>query len=576
MGNVCDRWLGCCCFGGTAKEASLQYVLSKHRNCTDVLFLVLYVASWVGLIATLIVAARRGGDPNRIYHGVNFNGSVCGKSADVSDKPYVAWVAMPQTPSAVDDCDNCYQIMTCLADCSATTSDPLMIDHYDSERLMYYCIPTVHNAQNISFAYETEFNTATNLASRAFTDLYTVWPAILIAAFGALLLSFVYALLAKHFAGLLVLTSIAALLAGGFLMSYALLKMAADADSTTVSTRSEAMRGIGIAIAVLTVLFLLIVIGLRKRIYVAVEVMKEASRAVLDLFWIIFFPLLPFLVGCGYFVLFIVTTLYIGSVWTSTSTPLPPYIADNGNERLGQSYELHAWDQSLKNNFAFVFFHLLWTVQCLVYLTFMVVAGTVASWYFTPRDAKGSKLRGAGEGQLSYFPVLAAVYRTLRFHSGTIALAALIIAVIEFIRVIVKYSQTTTTATPHAHRPEPAGCTGPCTHSHFRPHCCSLWSLLGASQSRRRRPPRTAHPISCRRLCSALSSAASPACSAAWTRSTRTRSCGSATSPPFAGSLSTSSTASVSLSVSALSSSPCCSVPSTATASLRLRARRSL
>ena len=123
MGNVCDRWLGCCCFGGTAKEASLQYVPSKQRNCTDVLFLLLYVASWVGLIVTISVASHRGGDPNKIFHGVNYNGSVCGRSADVRDKPYSAWVAMPQTPAAIDDCADCYQILTCLRSCNDTASD---------------------------------------------------------------------------------------------------------------------------------------------------------------------------------------------------------------------------------------------------------------------------------------------------------------------------------------------------------------------------------------------------------------------------------------------------------------------
>ena len=549
--------MGCCCFGGTAKEASLQYVPSKQRNCTDVLFLLLYIASWAGLIATIVVAAKKGGDPNRIYHGVNYNGSVCGKSADVSDKPYVAWVAMPQTPSAIDACDNCYQIMTCLADCNATASDPLMIDHYDSQRLMFYCIPTVDNVQNISFAYEAEFNTASNLASRAFTDLYTVWPAILIAAFAALVLSFVYALLSKWFAGVLVFTSIGALLAGGFLMSYALLKMAAEADATTVSDRARAMRGVGIGIAVVTVLFLLIVLALRKRIYIAVEVMKEASRAVLDLSWLVLFPLFPFAVGCGYFVLFVFTTLYIASVWTSTATPLPPYIADSGNQ-LGQSYyELHQWDDSLKRAFAYVLLHLLWTIQFLVYFTFAVIAGAVASWYFTPRDAKGFKVRGTGEGQLSYFPVLAAVYRTVRFHLGTIALAALIIAVIEFIRILVKYGQTRDSHTSMADR-DAVVRLSPSARAVLTPRfsllrCalsrCVLWTV--EEKARRhahsvkqttkrvvrcvlpllltapplstlclsvRRLPSTVRPISFRRPCSASSNAVWPASSAAWTK----------------------------------------------------------
>jgi choline transporter-like protein 2/4/5 len=84
-------------------------------------------------------------------------------------------------------------------------------------------------------------------------------------------------------------------------------------------------------------------------------------------------------------------------------------------------------------------------VQFLVYFTFTVVAGAIACWYFTPRDAKGEKVRGEGEGQLSHFPVLGAFYRTVRFHLGTIALASLIIAVIEFIRLVVKYVEEMST-----------------------------------------------------------------------------------------------------------------------------------
>ena len=445
MGNVCDRWLGCCCFGGEAKEASLQFVPASRRNCTDVLFLLLYVASWVGLIAVLIIAAQRGGDPQKIYHGVDYNGNTCGRSPSTAALPYAAWVAMPQTPAGVDACPDCYAIMTCVPSCAATTTDASIQDHYTSERLMHYCIPTLDAVNNVTtFPYASEFDSATNLASRAFVDLYTVWPVILISAFVALTFAFLYTALSKHYAGTLVLATLTLLTTGGFLASYALLRMAATADTTTASDRAKAMRGVGIAVAVVTAIFLLIILALRKRIYIAVEVVKEASRAVLDMWELILFPLLPFFLGCAYFVLFIATTLYIASVWTSTTTPLPPYILAH-NPLPSSTYQAHAWDQSLKNAFAYVFLHLLWTIQFLIYTTFMVIAGAVAHWYFTPRDARHEKVRGGGEGQLSHFPVLCSLYRTLRFHLGTVALAALIIAVIQFIRAVLTYIEEQTT-----------------------------------------------------------------------------------------------------------------------------------
>jgi hypothetical protein len=163
---------------------------------------------------------------------------------------------------------------------------------------------------------------------------------------------------------------------------------------------------------------------------------------VLDMWELTLFPVLPFLVGCGYFVLFIVTTLYIASVWTTVAAPKPSYIT---LASFPATWQDHSWDQSLKNAFAYVFLHLLWSIQFLVYFTFTVVAASVANWYFTPRDAKGHKVRGSGEGQLSHFPVSHAVYRTIRFHLGTVALASLIIAVIQFVRAVVAYIEEQTT-----------------------------------------------------------------------------------------------------------------------------------
>jgi len=75
----------------------------------------------------------------------------------------------------------------------------------------------------------------------------------------------------------------------------------------------------------------------------------------------------------------------------------------------------------------------------------------VADWYFTPMNQDGSKKRGDGAngdgvGELAGSPVWDSVKRTCRFHLGTIAFGAFLIAIIEFIRTVFHYIEEKTKA----------------------------------------------------------------------------------------------------------------------------------
>eukprot|EP00808_Paulinella_micropora_P014563 g4956.t1 len=117
-------------------------------------------------------------------------------------------------------------------------------------------------------------------------------------------------------------------------------------------------------------------------------------------------------------------------------------------------------------------FHMLWTTQFLAYLCFLVVAGSVANWYFTYRDHMGNKIRGDSYNELPGAPVYKAAKRTLRYHLGTVALAALIIAIIKFLRLCVKYIEDK--ATPRRGQPSgPQKCVLKCLVCCLRcAECC--------------------------------------------------------------------------------------------------------
>lgn len=73
-------------------------------------------------------------------------------------------------------------------------------------------------------------------------------------------------------------------------------------------------------------------------------------------------------------------------------------------------------------------FGLLWGLFFLAALDEMVLAGVFASWYWTLDKSK-----------VPTFPLLASFYRTLRYHIGTLAFGALIIAIIRMIRLMIEY-----------------------------------------------------------------------------------------------------------------------------------------
>ncbi len=88
-------------------------------------------------------------------------------------------------------------------------------------------------------------------------------------------------------------------------------------------------------------------------------------------------------------------------------------------------------------------FGLLWTAQFIQGIGAMTVAGAVCAWYFgqLPKEAEGNeeyeKLRYAK----SRFPICGSLYRTVRYYLGTVAFGSLLIAFIQFVRLVFAYIQ---------------------------------------------------------------------------------------------------------------------------------------
>ena len=356
-----------------------------------------------------------------------------------------------------------------------------------------YCIPTfnISASGSVDFQaqsqFDSNFDSAQRTMTRAMSDLANSWEVIMISAFVALFASYVYMWLTKRLAGIIIWLCILLVIVGGFFLGYSFLKMAGDAPADTSARRVQAYQVSGYLFIAATAVFVLVILGLSSQITTAIEVVKEGSRAINDMKLIIFTPLIPMICACGYFVYWIYGALYIFSVsdLEDKTTPNGALYYQSPHPRAGQAtsnpaiYQSFVINTSYRPLAAYWLFHMFWSVQFLVYFGYFVIAGAVCGWYFTLSDANGNKMIG-GENGGSRAPIFASFYRAIRYHLGTIAFAALIIAIVQMIRVTVKYIEVKTRSNPPNYLQRIIFCLI---------HCCLKcieWSVRGGCRKNRK------------------------------------------------------------------------------------------
>ena len=81
----------------------------------------------------------------------------------------------------------------------------------------------------------------------------------------------------------------------------------------------------------------------------------------------------------------------------------------------------------------------LWTSAFVHGFSIMVVASAVAMWYFSKNKSKQPDLK---VHKFPRFYILDSIARTLIFHTGTVAVGSLLIAVVSSVRWAVAWMQT--------------------------------------------------------------------------------------------------------------------------------------
>mmetsp|Transcript_13866 Transcript_13866/g.23897 ORF Transcript_13866/g.23897 Transcript_13866/m.23897 type:complete len:966 (+) Transcript_13866:56-2953(+) len=100
----------------------------------------------------------------------------------------------------------------------------------------------------------------------------------------------------------------------------------------------------------------------------------------------------------------------------------------NGTETIIACWRCSQPRYSFDWRFWVSFFNYLWNSALNIALGQLIIAGAVCVWFFTPNNEKGSRKA-----------FMTSVYNAFRYHLGSVAFGAFIIAVIQLIRYLLKY-----------------------------------------------------------------------------------------------------------------------------------------
>ncbi|KFW65394.1 Choline transporter-like 2, partial [Pygoscelis adeliae] len=205
-----------------------------------------------------------------------------------------------------------------------------------------------------------------------------------------------------------------------------------------------------IILCIVEVVIILLLIFLRKRILIAIALIKEASRAVGHIMMSLLFPLCTFFLLCLCITYWASTAVFLSTsneavykVFNETAcqfsgqTCKPETFNTSNVTKLcpdaqclfafyGGETAYHKYLIVLQFFNVFMFF---WLANFVIALGQVTLAGAFASYYWAFKKPD----------DMPAFPLFSAFGRALRYHTGSLAFGSLILAIVQVIRVTLEY-----------------------------------------------------------------------------------------------------------------------------------------
>uniref|UniRef100_A0A3B4TIB6 Choline transporter-like protein n=1 Tax=Seriola dumerili TaxID=41447 RepID=A0A3B4TIB6_SERDU len=317
-----------------------------------------------------------------------------------------------------------------------------------------------HAAKGITGLVDTK-----ELGVKIMEDYAKSWSWILIGLLIALAVSLVFILLLRFTAGLLLWTTIITvilLLAYGMWycsMEWSQLRHRPGSDVAIVEVGLQTdlqvylqLRQTWIILSI-EAFILVMLLFLRRRVQVAIALLREASKAISHIMSTLFFPVVTFLLLTVCISYWAVTAVYLASSGEAIYKVMSPNVSCPyanstcnpetfnrtnisrsalclGSQCLfgfyGGETPYHRYLFLLQLSNLLVF---LWLVNFSLALEQCTLAGTFASYYWAKRKPQ----------DIPPCPLFSSFSRTIRYHTGSLAFGALILSVVQLLRIILEY-----------------------------------------------------------------------------------------------------------------------------------------
>lgn len=421
----------------------------RSRHTTDLLFLLLLILSWIGMTVIMAISVP---DSNidTILHPVASDGTICGVTTGFEDVKNMAYADIAGNGVCVAECytgatiENPTDTSTDLicktsANLALSVTELLELSEclplYQSFQALNRCLPsspidllTLTSELILQDSPPSSFTNTFDIAEKFVNDVYISTPIILgVGIGGSLVISYLWLFgLRTGLVGILTwvtLIGLPLLLAAIGYSCYYLSGKTEESDLVVEDWQETAFFVTAIVFWAFAGLSLLLIIGIRKRVKLAVKTTRTAARALIDIPSMI---ALPFLQLLGFLIFLIVWAVYMGVV-ASTGEMTEGVVDLYG---VDVTYTYFEYTDLAKRSFWFLLFVLIWTAQWLVSMGQVTLSVAFSSWYFS-KDKKSLPCSG----------IFSYLCTSLRYHAGTAAFGSLLVAIVQFIRAVLTYVQ---------------------------------------------------------------------------------------------------------------------------------------
>ena len=444
------------------KHEGWTTIKDKKRHTTDILLTIMLIACWVamtaiGLVVTGVIKDDNlsAGKPELLLNAMNYNGKICGVDAGLEELSN-GYYMMDGSVVCVASCPSAFDKTAFICRDGTTPEDDRTgyakvyafecMYEMETTSVVNRCVPTGESASNAGVASTyaktlpgmSEAPTialpgaaSDNWFSDMLADIYDNRAVVFGIGLGfSNIIAFFYLYILRIPGVLFVAiwgilgTIQTALLLGGFL----LMTKATEWKDGGAHSDSEVqlMEIASYVVLVLAALYALLMLVMRKRVQLAIAVIKEAARALAAMPTLIFMPLIQSLGLMVFLVPWVVYCVYLASSGDMSIVEMSYTYPTPGTTTV-RSFE---YNDNTRYAFLYMLFSYFWTSQFIVAFGQMTIGLSIVAWYFTHDKST------VGSGTVFW-----AGKTVGRYHIGTVAYGSLVIAIIKTIRAILLYIQ---------------------------------------------------------------------------------------------------------------------------------------